>query len=435
MTDPGAPSVTRILRDGGGEVLAVRKARLAVTAGPDTGKKLELGETTVALIGTHRAAHLSLNDDTVSRRHAEVRAEAGGWRVRDLDSTNGVRIAGARVPEALLDGTTRFRLGQTELELQLLDEEIHHPLSAEDSFGKLLGRSPEMRRLFALAERAAVSDATVLIHGESGTGKEVLAEALHRASPRAANPFVVVDCGNLASGVADSELFGHEAGAFSGAARRRGGLVEEAAGGTLFLDEIGELPLELQPKLLRLIESREVRRIGANEVRSIDVRLIAATNRDLGRAVDEGRFRADLYYRLGVLRLILPPLRHRIEDIPLLARHFFQLLAPERDAQELLRGALLAALSSYAWPGNVRELRNVIERLVAVGQLDTRVRNAERAGDSYHEARRIALDRFERAYCEQLLEESDGAIGKAADRAGISRQMLHRIMRRHQLVR
>jgi DNA-binding NtrC family response regulator len=434
MADSGI-AVTRVLRDGGNEVLAVRRARVTVVAGPDQGKTLELGDATVAVVGTHRAAELSLSDDTVSRRHAELRAEARGWRLTDLDSTNGVRIGGALVRDALLDGTTRLRLGATELELRLLDDSVQHPLSSEPAFGALLGRSPEMRRLFALAARAAQSDATVLIHGESGSGKELLAEALHRASPRAEAPFVVVDCGNLAAGVADSELFGHEAGAFSGAARARSGLVEEADGGTLFLDEIGELPLELQPKLLRVIEAREVRRVGADRPRSVDVRIVAATHRDLGRAVDEGRFRADLYYRLGVLRLTLPPLRHRPEDIPLLARRFVAQLSPERDADQLLGGALMAALAGYAWPGNVRELRNVVERLVAVGELDSRVRGANADGADYHEARRIALDRFERDYFARLLDDCDGAVGKAAERAGISRQMLHRIMRRHQLVR
>ncbi|MDB4969885.1 MAG: ATPase [Myxococcales bacterium] len=430
----GTTQVTRVVRDGAGTQLAVRRARLTVVAGPDAGAALELGDKTVALVGTHPRADLCLHDDTVSRRHAELRAEPGGWRVVDLDSTNGVRIGGALITSALVDGGGELRLGQTTLALTLLDGEALHPLWDDDRFGSLVGASPEMKKLFALAARAAQSDATVLIHGESGTGKELLAEGLHRASARAGGPFVVVDCGNLVAGLADSELFGHEAGAFSGAATARAGLVEEAEGGTLFFDEVGELPAALQPKLLRLCEAREVRRVGADTSRKVDVRLVAATHRDLTRAVDEGRFRADLYFRLGGVKLTVPPLRHRPEDIAMLARHFVRLLAPDRDPDSVLRGALLGALASYGWPGNVRELRNVVERLCAVGELDSRVRASDAGAADYHDARRAALDRFERAYCATLLEEAGGSVGRAAERAGISRQMLHRIMRRHGLV-
>jgi len=423
-------TATRVFRRSQASLLAVRRARIKVTRGRDKGAQLVLEQASSVLVGTDPDADLSLRDDTVSQRHCELRPTERGWIVADLGSTNGVRVDGVRVVEALLEDKHRLALGETELEWRLQEGEAEHALSAE--FGGLVGEAPATRELFARLQQAAASDATVLLEGESGTGKELLADALHNASGRADGPFVVIDCGALARGVVESELFGHEKGAFTGADRPRTGALEEATGGTLFLDEIGELPLELQVKLLRALESREVKRLGATRPRPIDVRVVAATHRKLERAVAEGRFRADLYYRLAVIKLHVPPLRDRREDVLPLARHFVGRLKPGLDPDAVLSGGLEAALASYAWPGNVRELRNVIERLILVGELDTQVRG-KAAPQPYAVARQEAIDQFEREYCRALLAYTDGRMAKAAEQAGISRQMLHRLLRKHEV--
>ena len=340
---------------------------------------------------------------------------------------NDVRVADAQLDEH----TRRLQLGESELEWKLYDDEVEH-LLAPTPFGGLVGDAAAMRALFALCEQAAGADSTVLVEGESGTGKEVLAEALHRASPRAERPFVVVDCGALAANLVESELFGHEKGAFTGADRARAGALEEANGGTLFLDEIGELPLEQQVKLLRALEARQVRRVGAARTKPIDVRIIAATHRRLDRLVAGGQFRADLYYRLAVIKVHVPALRDRAEDILPLARRFLAELKPSLDPSALLSDTVSSALVAHPWPGNVRELRNVVQRLVLVGELATDVR-APMAPPEYEAARRQALDDFERDYCRAILAHAGGNVSRAAAAAGLSRQMLHRLLRKHDL--
>jgi two-component system, NtrC family, response regulator GlrR len=425
-------SATRILRRPSGAVVAVRRARLRVARGPSRGAELVLSSLDPVVIGSDADADLVLADDTVSARHAEIRPTARGWIVRDLGSTNGVVIGEVRVGEALLDERTRrLALGESELEWKLYDDEVEHLLAATP-LGGLVGEAPAMRALFALVEQAAPSDSTVLLEGESGTGKEVLAEALYRASARAEKPFLVVDCAALAPSLVESELFGHEKGAFTGADRARAGALEEASGGTLFLDEIGELPLEQQVKLLRALEAREVRRLGAARAKPIDVRVVAATHRRLERLVAAGQFRADLYYRLAVIKLHLPALRDRAEDILPLARRFVAELRPGLDPAALLTDAVAAALTAHRWPGNVRELRNAVERLILVGQLATELR-APAAPPEYETARRRALDEFEREYCRAVLAHAGGNVSRAAAAAGLSRQMLHRLLRKHDL--
>jgi DNA-binding NtrC family response regulator len=303
--------------------------------------------------------------------------------------------------------------------------------SPPDRLGDAIGRSPEMQRVFALLQRVAPSDSTILLTGESGTGKEVIAEGIHRQSRRAGGPFVVFDCGAVAPGLLESELFGHEAGSFTNAIRTRTGLFAEADGGTLLLDEIGELPLELQPKLLRALAKGEVRRIGTSAATRVDVRVIAATHRDLARAVAAGRFRADLYFRLAVVVVRVPPLRLRPEDISALAHHFISQMASEDKARAVLTPSVIAALTSYDWPGNVRELRNVIERLLAVGELGNAVGDLPAGLENYYVSKRNAIDRFERAFVQMSLDACDGIVTRAAERAGISRQMFHRLMSRH----
>jgi two-component system response regulator GlrR len=430
-------SATRIVRgpgDGTPAVLAVRRARVRVSRGPARGQQLELAELRPILIGSDPEADLVLADDTVSARHAELRATERGWVIRDLGSTNGIVIGDLRVLEAVLDERTkRISLGESELEWKLHDEEVAHNLSPRP-FGRLVGDAPVMRELFALLEQAAASDSTVLLEGESGTGKEVLAEALHKASPRRDRPFLVVDCASLAPSLVESELFGHEKGAFTGADRARAGALEEASSGTLFLDEIGELPLEQQAKLLRALEAREVRRLGASKPKSIDVRVVAATHRKLDRLVAQGTFRSDLYYRLAVIKVHVPALRHRPEDILPLARRFLVELKPALDPDALLSDAVTAALTSYQWPGNVRELRNVVQRLVLVGELATELRaRPSTAPPAYDDARRDALDSFEKDYCRAVLQHAGGNVSRAADHAGLSRQMLHRLLRKHDI--
>ena len=425
-------TATRILSRPAGRVIAVRRARLRVARGPSRGEQLELSSLAPVVIGCDPDADLVVADDTVSARHAEVRPTARGWTVRDLGSTNGVVINDVRVGEAVLDERTRrLSLGESELEWKLYDDEVEHALAATP-FGGLVGDAPAMRALFALCEQAAASESTVLLEGESGTGKEVLADAIHRASPRAGGPFVVVDCGALAANLVESELFGHEKGAFTGADRARAGALEEASGGTLFLDEIGELPLEHQTRLLRALESQRVRRVGADRERAIDVRVVAATHRRLDRLVAAGQFRADLYYRLAVIKVHVPALRDRADDILPLARRFFAELKPALDPSALLTDAVARALVAHAWPGNVRELRNVVQRLVLVGELATDVR-APAAPPEYEAARRQALDDFEREYCRAIVAHAGGNVSRAAAAAGLSRQMLHRLLRKHDL--
>ncbi len=309
--------------------------------------------------------------------------------------------------------------------------------------GPLVGASPAMRVAFAALARAARTDATVLIEGETGTGKEGAAEALHVASPRRDGPLVVVDCGALPANLLESELFGHEKGAFTGATARRIGAFEEARGGTIFLDEIGELPLDLQPKLLRVLERKDIRRLGSNARAPVDVRIVAATNRDLRTAVNAGRFRSDLYFRLAVVKVQLPPLRKRADDIPLLVERLLTRIgaSPELVAA-LCTPAFLGRLKGFAWPGNVRELRNYLERCVVfqrelplgddVEAVDSsRARTVDRG--VYADARRRALDAFEKRYLEQLLVAHGGRVDGMAAEAGLHRVSLYRLLRRHGL--
>ena len=289
-----------------------------------------------------------------------------------------------------------------------------------------------MQQLFSLLMRVAPTESPILLTGESGTGKEVIAEEIHRRSRRASGPFLVFDCGAVVPGLIESELFGHEVGAFTNAISARSGLLADASGGTLLLDEIGELPLELQPKLLRVLAKGEVRRIGASFATPVDVRVIAATHRNLERAISAGRFRADLYFRLAVVLVHVPPLRARPEDVPVLARHFLTRMASEDQARVVLTPAVVAALSAYHWPGNVRELRNVVERLLATGAVgDALGSDVPSEPENYYDSKRDAIARFERAFVRMSLDACDGVVTRAAERAGISRQMFHRLMSRH----
>jgi len=330
------------------------------------------GEIERATLGSHPSNDLVLGSDTVSRFHCEVLSDATGVRVKDLGSKNGTFVDGVRVESAWLRNDSRLQLGDVSVRFRARGE-LALPVSAASSFGGLVGRSLAMRRLFALLERCAQSDVTVLIHGETGTGKEGAAEAVHAASRRAKGPFIVVDCGAIPPTLLESELFGHEKGSFTGAHGQRIGAFEEADGGTVFLDEIGEIPLDLQPKLLRVLERKTIRRVGSNRQIPVDVRIIAATHRSLQKEVNEGSFRADLYYRLAVVKVELPPLRERLEDLPQLVETLLDQLGVHGEGRARLTApAFLARLGAHPLAGNVRELRNLLERaLVLEDALDS----------------------------------------------------------------
>ncbi|WP_437954733.1 sigma 54-interacting transcriptional regulator [Sorangium sp. So ce119] len=346
---------------------AAESFALSVMAGPDEGSRFVVapGLPSRALAGTSPACDITLTDRLVSRRHAAFELAGPRLRVTDLGSTNGTFVQGIRVGDAYLQGSELVRLGETVFRVEALGVTQAVELPRAVRFGKLVGASDEMRRLYPLCERLASSSVPVVIEGETGTGKEVLAEAIHEQGARAAGPFVVFDCTAVPPTLVESALFGHERGAFTGANEARRGVFEEAHGGTLLLDEIGDLDLGLQAKLLRAIQRSEVQRVGSNRWIRVDIRVLAATRRDLEREIQAGRFRDDLFYRLAVARIELPPLRRRQGDVTVLAHHFWRQLAG--------RGApfpqgFAERLEDYDWPGNVRELYNAVARRVALGE-------------------------------------------------------------------
>ena len=344
----------------------VRCFRLRIVEGGTVGKVFDSKGDRVQ-IGSHPLNDLLLDERTVSRFHCEVFVDEKGPWVKDLGSRNGTVVDGVPVKEAALRSGSLLQLGRVSLRFELSGEKNRIAISERTIFGSLVGKSIATRSSFALMERAAASDVTVLLEGETGTGKSEAAESIHRLSARRDHPFRVVDCGAIPANLLESELFGHEKGAFTGATTRRVGVFEEARGGTVFLDEIGELPAELQPKLLHVLEDREIRRLGANAYAPVDVRLIAATNRDLQAEVAAGRFRDELFYRLNVVTVTMPPLRRRKGDIPALVSHFIEKYSKTYNKQVRSLGpGTLNALLAHDWPGNVRELENAIERAIVL---------------------------------------------------------------------
>ena len=413
---------------------------LTVVEGPARGQQMQLGPGS-ARIGSAPANHLVVADPHVSRMHCELRVEREQALVVDLGSKNGTWLDGVRVQTGYLTHGCLLRFGSSAVRVDFGGAPLHVPVSTHSRFGGLIGGSVEMRAVYALLERAAPTAATVLLRGETGTGKELAARAVHNASTRSAQPFVPVDCGAIAATLIESELFGHARGAFSGAVSDRRGLFEEANGGTIFLDEIGELPISLQPRLLRALETREVRRVGANHSRTVDVRVVAATNRSLAAAVNEGAFREDLYYRLAVVEIELPPLRARRKDIPLLAAEFNERFA---GASSTIPPEVMSSLMHRSWPGNVRELRNFVERGASIGWLmpgrpgeGPQPPEVPAAFDAVVEADRPLSDArsrfvalFERAYVQKLLRTTGGNVTRAAELAGVNRRTIQRLVAR-----
>lgn len=423
------------------------------------------------VIGSSPECDLVVTDPRISRRHCELRITEKGVLLRDLGSKNGTLVQGVPIIEVILPPSIPVVVGGSQLMVSPAGAPSVLPLSGSSKFGDALGQSLSMRALFAKLERAAPTDETILLLGESGTGKEVLARAIHAESGRSSGPFVVLDCGGIAPNLVEGELFGHIRGAFTGAAGSQAGLLEQANGGTLFIDELGELPIELQPKLLRALESRQVRRLGASEYKPFDARVVAATHRNLRTRITDGLFREDLYYRLAVVEVHVPALRERKDDIPLLIERFLSGRDPPRALSDL-PPQTVSLLSAYDWPGNVRELRNAVARLVLFPELLEELvgpgrspaaapsqasreaprsaapeaavkREAAKDADaaklgrlmdlSLPEAREVIMEEFERSYVSVKLRQHGGNISRAADAMGVSRQLVHRLIDRYDL--
>jgi len=415
-----------------GQTLVIRQFEVTVLEGPDCGVRV-VSQSEELSIGSNEGNDLRLTDPAVSRHHCALRAERRGLALNDLGSRNGTFLNDVEIMSCYIKLGARIRVGQSVLAVRILDQDLEQPLATGDRSGPLLGASPAMRRLYPLVEQCGRSAATVLIGGETGTGKELVAEAIHDASERRLGPFVVIDCSALSHELAESELFGHERGAFTGAEATRLGAFENAHGGTIFLDEIGELPLALQPLLLRVLENRTIRRVGGNGQRAIDVRVIAASHRDLRGEVNEKRFRADLFYRLNVLRVTVPPLRERDGDVELLAAHFWRMFRPEQPPP----ASLLRHLAVQRWPGNVRELRNAIERAAHLGWTSSPPAATPAAvaeALTYQQAKERAIWAWERRWIEELIQAAGGNLSRASRTAKMGRSHVRELAKRHGVV-
>jgi transcriptional regulator with AAA-type ATPase domain len=420
--------------------------RLQLTVERESGKatsRTVLYDGDLCRIGTHSSNDLVLQDPAVSRFHCRLVREEGAWRVRDWGSLNGTKLETVRIRDADLPVDATLALGDSIVRVHAVAPAGQAVVPMIPAFGQLAGTSVPMRKLFALLEKVAPSDINVLIEGESGTGKELVANEIGQRSPRVDKPFVVVDCGAISPNLVESELFGHLRGSFTGADRDRIGAFEAADGGTVFLDEVGELPVELQPKLLRAIEAREIRRVGETKPRKVNVRVISATNRDLEREVNRARFREDLYFRLAVMTVRVPPLRERLDDLVILIRVFLQALGVP-DQERLFSPQVLSEMSRHDWPGNVRELRNYVERSVVLQKAGPTIRRSTPGvafglpppvdiGVPFKIAKDGAIDTFERAYLTALLEAAGNNMSKAARMAGMDRMYLHRLVQKHGL--
>lgn len=443
------------------ELISLRRYQLVVVSKDGNRRKYELGKKKSVKIGKKSDNDIVVViDKTISRNHAEIQlTNDNQYLIKDLNSTNGTLINGMKVKEAFLSQGDLIQVGETSIEFQTYDEKVQIEPSDKNSFGSLVGRSRKMRQIFGLLERISPSQATVIIEGETGTGKELVAQAIHANSLRKDKPFIVFDCSAVAPNLIESELFGHTKGSFTGAVKDRMGAFEAANGGTIFLDEIGELTIDLQPKLLRALEQREIKRVGSTQSAKIDVRVVCATNRNLKDEVEKGRFREDLYYRLSVVKIQVPPLRERLEDIPLVVE---KLLANARYNRKpdgtyyvtRVEDDALKILQRYQWPGNVRELNNIIERAVSFAQegvirgvdltfVFSEVESGEEAtvrmnmvdvDKPFKEAKQAVVESFEKEYLQELLEKFKGNVSKAAREAKIDRKHLRNLLIKYGLL-
>jgi two-component system response regulator HydG len=438
--DNDAGSATALSAQSGLPPATVTSFLLVVVEGPDAGKTfcLDGSNPSRTFIGQSAACEIRLVDRQVSRRHAALELTGRSLRLTDLASTNGTFANGVSVVEANLTGGELVRLGETTLRIGA-GEPATLPTSSAASFRRVIGASVEMRCLYPLCERLAQSSLPLVIEGETGTGKELLAESIHEASPRSGGPFIVLDCTAIPPSMMEAELFGHERGAFTGAVATRRGLFEQADGGSLLVDEIGELDLSLQSRLLRAIERSEVRRVGGDTWIRVDVRVMAATRRDLDHEVQARRFRDDLFYRLAVARIELPPLRRREGDVTLLASHFWRTLG---GGETPMPYSLLRELERHTWPGNVRELHNAVARRLALGDdvqtsalppddepgpppspvADGVIDTVLGLDLPLAPARERVVQAFERRYVERVLARHGGNVARAAEASGVARR-------------
>jgi DNA-binding NtrC family response regulator len=421
-----------------------RACQLVIVEGKGAGRAVTIDERVV--IGSDAGCDLVLDDERVSTRHAEVVADGAHFLVRDLGSTNGTVYQGSLVTEARLPVGATLKLGHSFVRIVPRPEPVQVAPSQSRRFGGLVAESLAMRELFAVLELVAGADATVLVEGETGTGKELVARGLHEAGARRRGPFVAIDCGALPPTLLESELFGHVRGAFTGAATTREGAFARADGGTLFLDELAAIEPATQARLLRVLEERAVRPVGSDRERALDVRVVAAARLDLEREVADGRFRADLYYRLSVVRVALPPLRDRREDLPALVRELLRVRGLDAGAIE---GTNLDQLMAHDWPGNVRELRNVLDRALALTPrarsfAELRLHVAGRVTDDplavrsdlpYAEAKQALLDAFELRYLRDAYLRHDGNVSAMARAIGLDRKHLRSLLERQGLLR
>jgi transcriptional regulator with GAF, ATPase, and Fis domain len=408
-------------------------------------------------IGAAATNDLVLNDETVSRAHAEILKTKDGYLIRDLGSTNGTFVGNVKVKEVFLAANSVIRVGKTKIRFTPQDEQIDIYPSKKSRFGDILGQSMEMRKIFGILEKISPTNVTIVIGGETGTGKELVARAIHDNSKREKTPFVIFDCGAVAENLIESELFGHEKGAFTGATNTRQGAFELADNGTIFLDEIGELSLDLQPKLLRVLETGEIKRVGADRSKKVNVRVVCATHRNLKEMITQGTFREDLYFRLSVVPVYLPPLRKRKEDVPILIEHFLKMAQRESPDSHVtgISSEVKALLEDYHWPGNIRELKNAIDRafsfcdsdVIDVQHLpdylkdsnskasisDSQTGEEMDASLPFKEAKEKWVENFERDYLIKILKNNDLNISKAAKEAGIDRKSIQRLLKKYNL--
>lgn len=442
-------AIQRIERIEGRQRLFRTKYNVQVVEGRSKPPTLSTAQDRLT-IGSAEQNDLVLKDPAVSRHHLRVELTADGFVLTDLNSTNGTQVGDYKIQQITAPGPVEVQLGHSLIRIYPGDEEEEIELLEEAHFGAVLGQAPSMRELFRKLKSVAKKDVTVLLEGETGTGKELIARELHQQSNRRDGPFIVVDCGAIPPTLIESELFGHERGAFTGATGRRAGAFEDADGGTIFLDEIGELELTMQPRLLRALERREVKPVGATRHRPVNVRVLAATNRDLQRDVNDGTFRGDLFYRLAVVHLRIPPLRERSEDVPLLVRAMLPDAAarvgavPPKLSEEDMR-----KITAHHWRGNGRELRNFLERMVALsgdmGEIDFKselgLEPSEGAQASlgeletlpFREAKARWVEQFDVAYLTRLLDRCNYNIAEAARQSGIDRVHLFRLIKKYQL--